>query len=91
MGVRFLLSFDNSSFNSEYVLICMRPSSTSRYFSIRLVLYGADNAMWSSDYPHTAAIWPRSRQFIEETFGGVSEEHRRKIVYDTAARLYGID
>src|ERR1043166_2603109 len=31
-------------------------------------LYGADNAMWSSDYPHTAAIWPRSQQFIRETF-----------------------
>ena len=52
--------------------------------------YGADNIMWSSDYPHTAAIWPRSQQFIEETFGGLSEEDRRKIVHDTAARVYGI-
>jgi len=56
-----------------------------------LGLYGADNAMWSSDYPHTAAIWPRSQQFIKETFSGLSEENRRKIVHDTAARLYGID
>jgi predicted TIM-barrel fold metal-dependent hydrolase len=56
-----------------------------------LGLYGADNAMWSSDYPHTAAIWPRSQQFIKETFGGLSEENRGKIVHDTAARLYGID
>jgi uncharacterized protein len=55
-----------------------------------LGLYGADNAMWSSDYPHTAAIWPRSQQFIKETFGGLSEQDRRKIVHDTAARLYGI-
>ena len=54
-------------------------------------LYGADNAMWSSDYPHTAAIWPRSQQFIRETFGGLPEADRRKIVHDTAARLYGID
>ena len=54
-------------------------------------LYGADNAMWSSDYPHTAAIWPRSQQFIRETFGGLSEADRRKIVHDTAARLYGVD
>ncbi|HKA54854.1 MAG TPA: amidohydrolase family protein [Candidatus Binatia bacterium] len=52
--------------------------------------YGADNIMWSSDYPHTAAIWPRSQQFIEETFGGLSEDDRRKIVHDTAARVYGI-
>ena len=56
-----------------------------------LDLYGPDNAMWSSDYPHTAAIWPRSQQFIKETFGGLSEEDRRKIVHDTAARVYGID
>jgi predicted TIM-barrel fold metal-dependent hydrolase len=47
--------------------------------------------MWSSDYPHTAAVWPRSQQFIKETFGGLSEENRRKIVHDTAARLYGIE
>jgi predicted TIM-barrel fold metal-dependent hydrolase len=47
--------------------------------------------MWSSDYPHTAAIWPHSQQFIKETFGGLAEEDRRKIVHDTAARLYGID
>jgi predicted TIM-barrel fold metal-dependent hydrolase len=54
-------------------------------------LYGQDNSMWSSDYPHTAAVWPRSQQFIKETFGGLSEETRRKIVHDTAAHLYGID
>lgn len=41
--------------------------------------------------PHTAAIWPRSQQFIEETFGGLAEEDRRKIVHDTAARMYGIE
>ena len=53
--------------------------------------YAADNAMWSSDYPHTAAIWPRSQEFIKETFSGIAEENRRKIVHDTAARVYGID
>ena len=26
--------------------------------------YGPDNIMWSSDYPHTAATFPRSQQFI---------------------------
>ncbi len=53
--------------------------------------YGADNIMWSSDYPHTAAIWPRSQEFIQETFSGLLEEDRRKIVHDTAARVYRID
>lgn len=52
--------------------------------------YAADNAMWSSDYPHTAAIWPKSQQFIEETFSNIAEQDRRKIVHDTAARVYNI-
>jgi len=52
--------------------------------------YAADNAMWSSDYPHTAAIWPKSQQFIEETFSNIAEQDRRKIVHDTAARVYRI-
>ncbi len=60
-------------------------------FMNTLGLYGADNAMWSSDYPHTAATWPRSQEFIQETFSELAEENRRKIVHDTAARLYGID
>jgi predicted TIM-barrel fold metal-dependent hydrolase len=53
--------------------------------------YGPDNIMWSSDYPHTAAIWPRSREFIDRTFGGLPEDSRRKIVHDTAARVYELD
>jgi predicted TIM-barrel fold metal-dependent hydrolase len=60
-------------------------------FLSELHRYGPDNIMWSSDYPHTAAIWPRSQEFIQETFGGLAEEARRKIVHDTASRLYGID
>src|SRR6202795_1135087 len=57
-------------------------------FLSELHRYGADNIMWSSDYPHTAAIWPRSQEFIKETFSGLSEDDRRKIVHDTAARVY---
>jgi len=53
--------------------------------------YGPDNIMWSSDYPHTAASWPRSREFIEKTFGELPEDTRRKIVHDTAAQLYGLE
>jgi predicted TIM-barrel fold metal-dependent hydrolase len=53
--------------------------------------YGADNIMWSSDYPHTAASWPRSQEFIERTFGALTDDQRCKIVHDTAARVYGLD
>ncbi len=60
-------------------------------FTRTLDIYGPDNAMWSSDYPHTAATWPRSQEFIDKTFNGLPQTDRRKIVHDTAARLYGIE
>jgi len=53
--------------------------------------YAADNAMWSSDYPHTAAIWPRSQEFIKDTFSELSETDRKKLIHDTAARVYRIE
>ena len=50
---------------------------------------GVENIMWSSDYPHTDTTWPNSRQCIEETFKGVDQEDRRKLLAGNAARLYG--
>jgi predicted TIM-barrel fold metal-dependent hydrolase len=52
---------------------------------------GVDNIMWSSDYPHTASTWPRSRAVIERDFKDVSEEEKRKIVRGNVAKLYGFD
>jgi predicted TIM-barrel fold metal-dependent hydrolase len=52
---------------------------------------GVDNIMWSSDYPHTASTWPRSRGVIERDFKDVSEEEKWKIVRGNVAKLYGFD
>ncbi len=54
-------------------------------------LFGVDNYMWSSDYPHLMATWPRSREAVARNFQGISEEVKWKIVRENAARLYGID
>jgi predicted TIM-barrel fold metal-dependent hydrolase len=53
--------------------------------------YGPDNTMWSSDYPHTAATFPRSQEIVAKRLGHLPEEQRRKIVHDTAARVYGLE
>jgi predicted TIM-barrel fold metal-dependent hydrolase len=53
--------------------------------------YGPDNIMWSSDYPHTAATFPRSQEIVAKRFGNLPETDRRKIVHDTAAKLYGLN
>ncbi len=54
-------------------------------------LFGVDNYMWSSDYPHLMATWPRSREAVARNFRGTGDEVKWKIVRDNAARVYGID
>jgi predicted TIM-barrel fold metal-dependent hydrolase len=53
--------------------------------------FGADNYMWASDFPHADSTFPNSLKVIEENFAGVPEDVTRKIVFDNARRLYGID
>ena len=50
---------------------------------------GADNIMWSSDYPHDASTWPHSRDVLDRLFQGVSPGDRKKMVASNAERLYG--
>ena len=54
-------------------------------------IVGADNYMWSNDYPHWESSWPRSREYIDRNFQGVSEEIKRKITWDNVARLYELN
>jgi predicted TIM-barrel fold metal-dependent hydrolase len=49
---------------------------------------GVDNIMWSSDYPHSETTWPDSRKLTDEWMAGFPEEHRRKILFENAERLY---
>jgi predicted TIM-barrel fold metal-dependent hydrolase len=53
-------------------------------------IVGADNYMWSNDYPHWESSWPRSREYIERNFQGVSEEIKRKVTWDNVTRLYDL-
>ncbi len=50
---------------------------------------GADNFMWSNDYPHQASTWPHSRQVIARDFKDLSAAEAQKIVHDNCAALYG--
>jgi predicted TIM-barrel fold metal-dependent hydrolase len=53
-------------------------------------VFGADNYMWSSDYPHPVSTWPKSQQSVETVLDGVPDGTRRKLVWDNGARLYGL-
>ena len=50
---------------------------------------GANNFLWSSDYPHQASTWPNSRDIIARDFANVPAETKQKIVHDNCATLYG--
>jgi predicted TIM-barrel fold metal-dependent hydrolase len=54
-------------------------------------IFGEDNYMWASDFPHSDSTFPESRAWIEKNFAGVPDAVRRKIVYDNAVALYGMD
>jgi len=54
-------------------------------------VFGADNILWSSDYPHTDSTWPHSQDLIAQAFGGIPAPDVQKIVGDNVARLYNVN
>lgn len=54
-------------------------------------IFGEDNYMWASDFPHTDSTWPDSLKVIERDFAGVPADVTKKIICDNAAKLYRID
>lgn len=52
-------------------------------------LFGEDNVMWASDYPHPDSTFPHSRKIIEEQFARIEEAIKQKVCHDNAAQLYG--
>jgi predicted TIM-barrel fold metal-dependent hydrolase len=52
--------------------------------------WGADNCMWSNDYPHPNSTWPNSREVIARDLGHLPLESRAKLVRENVARLYNL-
>ena len=50
--------------------------------------WGADNFLWSNDYPHGGGIWPFSDDVIDNTLGHLSAQTRAKVVGQNVARVY---
>jgi predicted TIM-barrel fold metal-dependent hydrolase len=53
--------------------------------------WGADNCMWSNDFPHPNSTWPNSLKIIQRDLGHLPEEKRAKILRGNVAKLYGLD
>jgi len=53
--------------------------------------YGVENAIWGSDFPHSAGDWPNSRRVIDEIFEGVQEDERYAMLGGNAVDFFGLD
>ena len=53
-------------------------------------VFGENNYMWASDYPHGGSAWPHCREQIETQFKGISNDIRVKLTLQNGAALYGL-
>lgn len=53
--------------------------------------YLARMTMFSSDYPHSATIWPHSRDVAIKMTSGMQPDDARKVLSENAARVFGFD
>jgi predicted TIM-barrel fold metal-dependent hydrolase len=51
-------------------------------------VYGEDNFLWASDYPHGVTTWPNSQATVERNCAGIDSKIKRKLNRDNAAQLY---
>jgi predicted TIM-barrel fold metal-dependent hydrolase len=52
--------------------------------------WGADNMMWSNDFPHPNSTWPRSHEVVARDLGHLAEDIQQKLIRRNAARLYNL-
>jgi hypothetical protein len=49
---------------------------------------GADNFMWSNDYPHEMSTWPKSRELARARLAGLEPAEIEALLARTARSLY---
>jgi predicted TIM-barrel fold metal-dependent hydrolase len=54
-------------------------------------IVGVDNMLWGNDFPHAESPWPQPEAFLGRLFAHTSEEDRRKITSENAAKLFRFD
>lgn len=56
-----------------------------------LKIWGENNCMWSSDYPHGNMTWPHSRAFVAKQIGDLPLERQERLVSKNVIELYSLD
>lgn len=54
-------------------------------------IYGRNNYLWASDFPHGVTTWPYSQRTMDSNFQGIDPAVARSICRDNSIRLFGLD
>jgi len=54
-------------------------------------VYGEDNFLWASDYPHGVTTWPYSKEIVDSNCAGIDPNVKRKLNRENTAKLYRLD
>jgi predicted TIM-barrel fold metal-dependent hydrolase len=46
--------------------------------------------MWSSDYPHSTTLWPKSKDYIARLTDGMASERKHEVLAGNAMRAFGL-
>jgi len=53
-------------------------------------VYGTDNFLWASDFPHGVTTWPFSKETVDRNCEGIDPVIKKKINRENTAKLYGL-
>ncbi|HVO95877.1 MAG TPA: amidohydrolase family protein [Terriglobales bacterium] len=51
-------------------------------------VYGADNFLWASDYPHGVTTWPNSKETVDRNCAGIDPVVKKKLNRENVVKLY---
>ena len=88
-----------STFDAERNINKLRPSEYFKrnvFFTFQddragvltTPVYGADNFLWASDFPHGVTTWPYSKETVDRNCEGIDPVIKKKISRENTARLY---
>ncbi|HZQ36135.1 MAG TPA: amidohydrolase family protein [Dehalococcoidia bacterium] len=46
--------------------------------------------MFETDFPHPTCLYPKVKEQVASVLGSLSPELRKKVLHDTAARVYNL-
>jgi predicted TIM-barrel fold metal-dependent hydrolase len=88
-GSRYQLSRPSEVFKRQ-CYISFDPDEEALAYTANSKYVGADRIVWASDYPHPDAKIPGVVRELEEATEGLSDDQRRLIFGENAARLYNL-